>query len=492
MITEQPDTNLISLDPADWNALRALGHQMLDDMLDTLQHISDKPVWQQPTPAVKAHLDQPVPRQGQSAESVYAEFLQYILPYNKGNIHPRFFSWVQTTGTPLGMLADMLASGMTPNVALGDHAPMYVDRQVIDWCKQLMDFPADASGLLTSGATMANLTGLAVARHAADARIRQAGNDVTGGKLVLYGSAEAHSCVQKAVELMGLGAEALRRVPVDTQYRMDVAQLETLLEADRRAGYIPFCVVASVGTVNTGATDPLDAIADLCRQHGLWLHIDGAFGALAKLVPAFQQELAAIDRADSVAFDLHKWLSMPYEVGCVLVRDAAVHRATFALAPSYLFTHERGLAAGPDPITNYGVELSRGFKALKVWMCLKHYGTDHLAAVIAQNIDQTRQLARRIEAEPELELLAPVPLNILCFRYNPGQMHTPALNALNQEILMRLHEQGIATPSYTLLHGQYAIRMAHVNHRSTPADLDAVADGVLALGRQLLASTRSF
>ncbi len=485
MNPEQHPTT-VSLDPADWNALRTLGHQMLDDMLDTLQHIGNTPVWQAPPSITKAHFDQPLPQQGQSAEVVYGEFVQHILPYHKGNIHPRFFSWVQTTGNPLGMLADMLASGLTPNVALGDHAAMYVDRQVIDWCKQLMGFPAEASGLLTSGGTMANLTGLAVARHAADARIRQAGNGITPGQLVLYCAAETHSCVQKAIELMGLGAEALRRVPVDADYRMNIAALATMIDADKQAGYQPFCVVGNAGTVNTGAIDPLDAIADLCQEQGLWFHVDGAFGALAKLVPAFQSALVAIERADSVAFDLHKWLSMPYEVGCVLVRDAALHRATFALSPSYLSSHERGLSAGPDPITNYGVELSRGFKALKVWMCLKHFGIERLAAVIAQNIDQIQQLAQRIEAEADLELLAPVPLNILCFRYNPGQCDTATLNALNKEILMQLHEQGIAAPSYTLLNGQYAIRVAHVNQRSTQADLDAVADGVLMLGRRLM------
>jgi aromatic-L-amino-acid/L-tryptophan decarboxylase len=475
----------VSLDPADWDALRTLGHRMLDDMLDTLQHIGEGPVWTQPPADMKAHFDQPLPQQGQPAEDVYAEFVQHILPYHKGNIHPRFFGWVQGTGIPLGMLADMLASGMNPNAAIGDHAALYVERQVIDWCKELLGFPATASGMLLSGATMANLTALLVARHAADSRIRQAGNAVTTGPLVVYASAETHSCVQKAVEVMGLGHEALRRVPVDANYRLTMNALRTMLAADRRAGLVPFCVIGNAGTVNTGATDPLTEMADLCRDEHLWFHVDGAFGALAKLVPAYQHELAAIERADSLAFDLHKWLSVPYESGCVLVRDAALHRATFALSANYLLAHERGLAAGPDAVTNYGIELSRGFKALKVWMCMKQIGADRFAAVIEQNIAQIQTLARRIEAEPLLELLAPVPMNVLCFRYNPGGLDTPALNALNKEILMQLHERGIAAPSYTLLNGQYAIRLAHVNHRSTQADVDIVAEGVLRLGQSL-------
>lgn len=485
MTTQQ---TTVTLDPENWDDLRTLGHQMLDDMFDYLQTIGEQPAWKQPTDEVKAQLNQPLPREGQSAEAVYAEFLQHILPYNNGNIHPRFFSWVQTTGTPLGMLADMLASGMAPNVTIGDHAAMYVDKQVIDWCKALMDFPETASGMLVSGATMANLTGLLVARHSADQqRIRQLGVRGTERSLVLYTSAEAHSCVQKAVEVMGLGSEALRKVLVNANYQMDITALQTLIEADLAAGLHPFCVVGNAGTVNTGAIDPLDAIADLCQQYGIWFHVDGAFGALAKLVPAFADSLKAIERADSVAFDLHKWLSMPYEVGCVLIRDSAMHRATFAMTPSYLARHDRGLAAGPDSLSNYGIELSRGFKALKVWMSFKTFGIDHYSRVIQQNIDQAQYLAQRLDNEPGLELLAPAPMNIVCYRFNPCDgLDTDSLNALNKEILMRLHEQGIATPSYTILNGQYAIRVAHVNHRTQVSDMDMLVAGTLRIGREVL------
>ncbi|TAE30869.1 MAG: aminotransferase class V-fold PLP-dependent enzyme [Cytophagales bacterium] len=475
-----------TFDPANWNELRALGHQMLDDMFDLLQNISEQPPWQKPSDETQQHFQGPLPQLGQPVEEVYAEFRQHILPYYKGNIHPRFFSWVQTTGTPLGMLADMLASGLTPNVTIGDHAAMYVDAQVVNWCKTLLNFPADGSGILVSGGSMANLTGLLVARHAADrGGIRQQGVRVTNGPLVLYTSAESHSCIQKAAEVMGLGTDAVRKVPVMPDFRMDLDALNTLLTTDRAAGLQPFCVVGTAGTVNTGAIDPLDDLADLCQQQGLWLHIDGAFGALAKLVPQYQTQLAAIERADSVAFDLHKWLSMPYEVGCTLVRDAALHRETFALMPNYLLSHERGLAAGPDSISNYGIELSRGFKALKVWMSLKTFGAEYLADVIAQNIAQMRYLGERVEAEPLLELMAPVTMNIVCFRFNPQTGLTiEQLNALNKEILMQLHEQAIALPSSTILNGQYAIRAANVNHRTTLADLDALVAGVVAIGRE--------
>ena len=267
---------------------------------------------------------------------------------------------------------------------------------------------------------------------------------------------------------------------------MDINRLKTMIADDIARGYQPFCVVGNAGTVNTGSIDPLAEIADVCRANGLWFHVDGAFGALAKLVPEFQAELRAIERADSLAFDLHKWLSLPYEIGCALIKDPALHRATFSMMPHYLTTHERGLAAGPDPISQYGIELSRGFKALKAWMCIKTFGTDKLAQVIQQNIEQTRYLAEQIDRQPRLELLAPVPLNIVCYRFNPGGMDKEQLNHLNREILMQLHEQGVAAPSYTTLNGQYAIRACNVNHRTTLPDLDALVAGTIRIGESLL------
>ncbi len=486
-MTHHPNSKeSLTFDPSDWQEFGQLAHRMLDTMLDYLQDIRQQPVWQKPPQAVKQHFQQPLPLEGQSLESVYEEFLTYILPYPKGNIHPRFFAWVQTTGTPLGMLAEMLSAGMTPNVTIGDHAAMYVDGQVVDWCKQLLGFPPQGSGLLVSGGSMANLTGLLVARQSVDReRIRQQGVLAGGKQLVLYASSEAHSCIEKAAEVMGLGTDALRKVPVDDQYRMDLEQLKRMLAQDWARGVHPFCLIGSAGTVNTGAIDPLDEMADLCEQNGLWFHVDGAFGALAKVVPAYQGQLAALERADSVAFDLHKWLSLPYEVGCVLIKDAALHRETFALTPNYLLNHERGLAAGPDSISNYGIELSRGFKALKVWMSLKTFGVAHLTGIISQNIEQMAYLSRRVEQEPMLELLAPASLNIVCYRYNPGGLSTQALNTLNKEIVMQLQERAIASSSSTMLKGQYAIRAASVNHRTRLSDMDALLEGTLLIGSQL-------
>ncbi|NUQ23474.1 MAG: aminotransferase class V-fold PLP-dependent enzyme [Saprospiraceae bacterium] len=474
-----------NLDPANWDDLRQLGHQMIDDMMDYLQHIGERPIWQ-PTPeSTKEMLRSPLPIGPEKPDEVYGEFKTHILPYPKGNIHPRFWSWVQGGGTPFAMLAELLAAGMNPNVAIGDHAAMYVEQQVLDWCKEMLQYPDSASGILVSGGTLANFTALIVARNAFDSRIREKGLRALPTQLVLYASTEAHVCMQKAAEVIGLGREAVRQVQVNAAFEMDVEHLKQMIAADRAAGMAPFCVVGNAGTVNTGAIDPLADILSLCREEKLWFHVDGAFGALAKLVPEYQDRLAPIEQADSVAFDLHKWICMPYEVGCVLVKDAALHRAAFASQPNYLLSHERGLAAGPDPFGNYGMELSRGFKALKVWMSLKEHGVDKFARLVRQNIAQAYYLADLIVKEPKLELMTPVSMNIVCYRYNPGDMTNEQLNALNKEILMLLHERGLAAPSYSLIDGQYVIRMANVNHRSRKEDFEALVHDTVELGTQI-------
>jgi aromatic-L-amino-acid/L-tryptophan decarboxylase len=479
-----------SLDPENWEKTRQLAHQMLDDMLDYLQTIDQRPIWQKTPEAVKAHFTQALPQQPTSAEEIYKEFKTNVLPYNKGNIHPRFWSWVEGGGTVLGMLADMLASGMNPNNTIGDHAPRYVEAQVIDWSKQLFGFPPSASGLLVSGGAMANITAILVARNQFLAGIiRQKGLKFLDNQLVIYCSTETHNCLTKAAEIIGLGSDNLRKVPVNEKYQIKIEVLKMMLLADKQAGLLPFCIIGNAGTVNTGAIDPLDELLAIARQENCWFHVDGAFGALAKLVPAYQADLAAIEQADSLAFDFHKWLYVNYEVGCVLVREAKIHREAFALQANYLLSHERGLAAGPDTISNYGLELSRGFKALKVWMSLKEHGIQRYQKQIEQNIAQAFYLQDLIRQTSDLELLAEVSLNIVCYRYKPQNqsLSENELNDLNKEILMQLHENAIALPSYTLLANRYAIRVAISNHRSQKADFQVLVEGTLALGKKILA-----
>jgi aromatic-L-amino-acid decarboxylase len=476
-----------TLDPQNWEAMRRLGHQMVDDMLDYLQTIRERPVWQPVPDEVKAKLDTPVPRTPQPPEEIYREFQKNVLPYNMGNVHPRFWGWVMGNGTPLGMLADMLAAAVNPNMGGGDHAGNYVEAEVLNWCKEMMGFPSDASGLLVSGGSMANLVGLTVARNKmADFDIRQEGLQNGRPKMVVYASTEAHSSIQKAVELLGLGSEALRKIRVNAEYQIDISALKAAILEDRKAGRLPFCLVGNAGTVNTGAFDDLETLAEISKQEGLWFHVDGAFGALARLSPGLVMQAAGLERADSLAFDLHKWMYMPFEVGCVLVRNEEDHRRAFSLTPDYLTHAERGLAAGKNWYSDYGVQLTRGFRALKAWMSLKEHGIEKYGRLIQQNVDQARYLARLVDDSGELERLAPVPLNIVCFRYRVEGYDEPALNRLNQELLIRLHESGVAVPSYTTLNGKYALRAAITNHRSRREDFDLLVREVERLGRELV------
>jgi aromatic-L-amino-acid/L-tryptophan decarboxylase len=481
----KPKENL-TLDPENWDAMRQLGHQMIDDLFDYWENIREEKIWK-PIPAqVKEFLDQPLPQNGQSAEEVYREFKQNIFPYNKGNVHPRFFAWIQGTGTPLGVLADLLASGMNPNVAIGEHAAMYVDRQVVNWCKELMNFPADASGILVSGGSMANITALTVARNSfRDERIRSKGLKAASGQLVLYCSVETHSCIQKAAEVIGLGTEAVRKIGVNDQFELDSDALRAQIELDIAAGLLPFCIVGTSGTVNTGAIDPLDELLAISRNYEMWFHIDGAYGALAKLDPKYAGRLSAIEEADSLAFDLHKWLYVPYEVGCTLIRNSKMHRDSFAITPNYLIQENRGLSGGLDSINNYGFELSRGFKALKIWMSLKEQGREKYAQMIAQNNRQAEYLGELVTSSQNLELMAPVSMSITCFRMTKLGYSEEMLRELNREILLRLQEEGIASPSSTVLNGKYTLRVANVNQRTRMEDMDLLVREVLRIGNEI-------
>jgi glutamate/tyrosine decarboxylase-like PLP-dependent enzyme len=287
------------------------------------------------------------------------------------------------------------------------------------------------------------------------------------------------------VELLGLGREALRLVPVDENYEMELAVLESAIADDRRAGLQLFCVVGTAGTVNTGAIDDLHGIAEICQREGLWFHVDGAIGAVAILSTEVRACVEGLQQSDSMALDLHKWMYMPFEAGCALVRSEHAHRHAFSLTPEYLAHAERGLAAGKLWFSDYGVQLTRGFRALKVWMSLKEHGVEKFGRMVGQNMAQAQYLAGLVDESPRLERMAPVQLNIVCFRYNPGGLDDEALNRLNQELLIRLHESGIAAPSYTTLGGRYCLRAAITNHRSRREDFELLVETVERLGEEL-------
>lgn len=478
------------LDPQDWDAYRALAHRMLDESLDYLRDVGERRPWT-PMPAeVRSALGtEPLPRAGVGDEKAYDDFVSLVRPYPNGNIHPRFWGWVMGTGTPQAAMEDFLASVMNPNVGGFEQSPMLVEKQVVKWLAELMGFPATAGGILVSGGTMANVYGLAVARQkGAGFDVRAEGLQGTHPTLLVYASTEVHGWLKKACELLGLGSASFRKVPVHEDFTVNVSAMAAMIAEDRAAGHRPFCIIGTAGTVQTGATDDLDALADLAEREKLWFHVDGAFGAMAALSRNLAPVLTGMDRADSLAFDLHKWGYIPFDCACVLVRDDADLVETFSMQAAYLTSETRGIMAQSGiHFADRGVELTRSFKALKVWMRMRSAGTETIGAHIARNVRQATYLASLIEAEPALELLAPVPLNIVNFRFVTAGRDDAALDALNREILIQLQEQGIAVPSGTVIRGRFSIRVAIANHRSTDADFQALVEAVVRIGTGLTA-----
>jgi aromatic-L-amino-acid/L-tryptophan decarboxylase len=471
------------LDPRDWPSFRAQGHQMLDDMFDYLETIRERPVWQPMPDAVRARFRGRLPMAPAELSVVHEEFLANILPYSNGNVHPGFMGWVHGGGNAAGMLAEMLAAGLNANLGGRDHAPIEVERQIVQWMRELFGFPATASGLFVTGTSMANLIAVLVARdHALGLDVRRSGVAGSNKRLMAYASLDAHGSVRRALDFTGLGSDALRLVPVDAQHRMKLAALRNMIEADRSAGHSPFLIVGSAGTVDTGAIDDLDGLAVIASEQRVWLHVDGAWGALGILTPEIAPRLAGIEAADSLAFDFHKWGQVPYDAGFVLVRDGELHRKAFASPAAYLERETRGLAGGSPWPCDFGPELSRGFRALKTWFTLKVYGLEALGRMIARTCELARYLEQRIAESNELELMAPVSLNIVCFRYK-----APNADRVNARIVVDLQESGISAPSTTRINGEQAIRAAITNHRTDRGDIDALVDTTLAIGRALTA-----
>ncbi|MBA6413729.1 aminotransferase class I/II-fold pyridoxal phosphate-dependent enzyme [Parahaliea sp. F7430] len=478
------------LDPEDWADFRAQAHAALDTALEFIEQRQQGAVWQELPSSVTA-LDQPLPRKGAPLDSLVSDVQKKIMPYTLGNTHPRFWGWVHGSGTPSGLVAQMMMAAINANMGGREHAPIYVERQVIRWLVELFALPEGASGVICTGTSTATLLGLSVARHKKVGQVlRSAGNAAMPG-LRAYASGQVHVSVSKALELMGLGTEALCAVPVASNYSMDVNALEAQLQADIAEGLEPFVVVSCVGSVNSGAIDDLQAINRLCRKYGVWHHVDGAFGALSILSESLRPRIAGIEEADSIAFDFHKWMHVGYAAGCLLVADGEQHRATFATSQAYLKAESQGervgMSGGAPWPTDFGVELSRGFSALAVWFQLREMGTERLGRAIYRNCLQASKLAEAVTEQPELQLLAPVSLNIVCFRYAPQFLSEEALNDLNRRIVIELQCRGIAAPSSTVLDGRTVIRVAITNHRTRWSDLQALLNETLALGAELQA-----
>ena len=477
-----------SLDPDDWDALRAQGHRMLDDMIDYLQTLRERPAWTPIPDDVRARHRTPLPTAPTDLADAHTIFLNDIAAYPGANLHPGFMGWVQGGGTPVGMLAEMLAGGLNANLGGRDHMPVAIETEVVGWARQMFGFPETASGLFVTGASMANFIGVLVARNQAlTADVRQTGVAAIGKRLTAYASTGAHSCIRRAMEMSGLGSDALRVIGVDADHRIDLAALRAAIAADQAAGFTPFLLVASAGTVDVGAIDDIAALADLAAAEALWLHVDGAFGAMGVLAPTIAPRLRGLDRADSIALDFHKWAQVPYDAGFVMVRDGGAQRATFATTTAYLQREKRGLAAGDWWPCDDGPDLSRGFRALKTWFTLKVIGADAIGAIIEQTCALARDLEARVLASDRLVLLAPAQLNIVCFRYQPADADVD-VDALTHAIVAQMHENGIVAPSLTRVNGRAAIRAAIFNHRTETRDIDALVREAVTIGDQLMAA----
>lgn len=473
--------------------IRDAGARAIDLIADHLTTLRERPVFQPVPPSLAAESETTTLPQATPLADLWREVETRVLAYPFGNGHPRFFGWVNSPPAIIGVLASALAAAINPSVAGGNHGAVYIEREVLAWFKQILGFPTEAGGLLVSGGSAGALTALTVARHRACARrgwnVRTTGlqGDHPQPRLVVYSGSQAHSCHQKAVELLGIGRQHIRTVSSDEGLRLRPDALNEMIVSDLARGHVPVAVIASAGTVNTGIIDPLDAIADVCERHQVWLHVDGAYGAPAILLPGYASVLAAIARADSVVLDPHKWLYVPVDAGLVLVKDASAMRDAFSLVPPYLRTdgHEHGVQ-GPPWFAEFGFEQSRPFRALKIWMALKYFGVDGYRELLAHDVECARHLAERVRGTPELELWSPCDLSILCFRVRPADgQSSEAIDTLNRRVLEDVQLGGRAFLSSTLLAERFWLRACVVNPRATPADINELVDAVRHAGRSL-------
>lgn len=438
-------------------------------------------------------LRSPLPVLGSPLPEILDEFREKILPFARRNDSPRFFGYICSGGSDAGVLADFLASGVNQNVTAWRSAPAAaeIERLVIEWIREIVGMPEGTGGLLLGGGSEANLTALAAARDAmAGADVSRGGLLTLGREMTLYASDQVHMSIPRAASLLGLGRENVRSIPSDAIFQIRIDLLREAVAADRADGRLPFCVVANAGSTNTGAVDPLPHLSAFCREEGLWLHVDAAYGGFARLSRHGRERLAGIDLADSVTIDPHKWLHVPFDCGAVLVKDPSALRAPFSEVGEYARSLEAGDRAS-FTFFEMGPDLSRRFRALKVWMVMRHLGTDRLGSLIDRDIENARSLAERIERSEDLELLAPVPLSIVCFRYAPSKADEPDLDAVNRRILDALHREFRVYPTHSDLKGRFALRACLLNPRTEKEDLDLLVSEVLRLGRQYFDDPRN-
>jgi aromatic-L-amino-acid/L-tryptophan decarboxylase len=493
-MNNKPMATLSDRGPAlDMSEFRRIGHDCIELLASYLEQIPENPVYRPMNDVERSDLaDQPLSADGLRPDTIIADFENKILPFHMGNGHPRFFGWVNSAPAPMAIIAELLAAGQDPACDDRDIAAAYLEQAVVRWLTDLVGFPDSSMGLLVSGGSMATLTCLAVARQwAAETdgwNVREDGLQQAGRpRLISYTSAQGHSSIRKTVELLGLGSANLRAVPADDRFKMDPVRLAEMVAADRAAGHRPFCVIASAGTTNTGAVDPFAEIADVCAAEQLWLHVDGAYGALGVLHPELAGAYEGMNRADSLSLDPHKWLSVPIECGCALVTDHDLMRRTFSIVPPYLLAAEgRGVGA-PASYAEYGFQQTRAFRALKLWMMMQHAGRRGITDLVTRTVGLARHLSDRVTDSPDLELVAPPELTVVCFRYQPpgSGLDQDEVDALNRSIEGKVQADGRAFLTSTELAGRFVLRASVLHYGTTRADVDVLISVVREAGAEL-------
>src|SRR5436189_2336746 len=468
------------LDPSD-DEIREWGNSVIQLMSDYLRSLRDRGVYRHMfSRRIRNRLDAALPTKGIDFDGLLKVFRETIVPFSRQNAHPRMFGYVQSPGTPLAAFADLLASTLNANLTVwrSAPAPVELERLTIDWIRQILGFNAEAGGLFVSGGSMANLAALAAARQT---------KDHSSGRLRMYASSATHFSISKAAALLGIARENVRQVAVDERFRMRVDDLVAKVTADLEAGYVPFCVVGNAGTVDTGAVDPLGEIREVANRFELWMHVDGSYGAFAVLAKSAKKLFAGMEQADSIALDPHKWLYLPVDVGCVIYRNPEIARAAFAHEAEY--TRMFGEEADEAFVCwDYGPELSRRFRALKVWMLLKGAGLNQLSEAIESNLACARHLESMVQASDDFEMIAPVELSIFCFRHVPRQLRSEspgAINAFNEDLLVALQRDGSSYLSNAMLGDRFALRGCVLNYRTTLRDMNILLDDLRRVATSL-------
>jgi glutamate/tyrosine decarboxylase-like PLP-dependent enzyme len=480
-----------ALEPWTADQIRLVGRQVVELMAEQLAGSPDRPVFRTVPPDLARQLASgSLPDEGAEPEQLLAAFRNEIAPYPLGNNHGRFWAWVCSPANVMAVFGEALAAAMNPHCDVANHAAVHLERQVLDWFRDMIGFPDAAGGVLVSGGSMANLTGLATARHALSGWDDREHGLAGGPRLRVYVSDQGHSCIRKAIELLGIGSANLRIVPTDDRFRMRIPALESMIAEDRRAGYRPLAVVGSAGSTNTGSIDPLERIAAVCRREDLWFHVDGAYGAPAILTDRNRDALAGLALADSVAVDPHKWLQIPVEAGVALVRDRELLRDTFSVIPAYLRADGGNDGVeGPVSFAELGFQQTRDFKALKIWFGLRDLGKDRIEGLIDQNCRLAERLHAEVAAAPDFEALAPQSLSVVCFRAVPASLRGDdvALDALNRTIVERIQLGGAFFVAKTVVRGRTGIRVCIVNGKARPSDVAALVRLVRAEAARVVA-----